>query len=333
MKTFNMALVGCGVISANHLNAVSKLNNVKVVALCDVEPERAEARREKFSLDCSIYTNYYEMLESEKLDAVHITTPHYLHFPMAKAALEKGINVFLEKPACISNAELDELMRIEKESSAKLCVSFQTRYNPATQLAKKIAAEDGGVLRAYASLFWNRDNAYYATGSWRGRMETEGGGVLINQAIHTLDFICCLMGKPVSVIASTSNHCLDKTKYDVEDTADGLVRFENGTTANFYATNSFPGNDNVSVVFYTKNHRVEVQSNKIYLDGYMINDPSLSAVYYGKQVYGNGHECLIAKYYEALENDTPVPIDLEGSQDPLRLLLAVYASNNKETPV
>ena len=91
MKQYKVALVGCGTISYNHLTALSKLDHVKVVALCDIKPEKAEERAAQFKLDCKIYTDYYEMLEKEELDAVHVTTPHYLHAPMTIAALEKDI--------------------------------------------------------------------------------------------------------------------------------------------------------------------------------------------------------------------------------------------------
>ena len=135
-KTFKIAIVGCGTISTNHLNAVKALENVKVVALCDVKRERAEAAAGKFELDAAIYTDYAEMLAKEELDSVHICTPHYLHAPMTIAALEKNINVFLEKPICISREEITMLIEAEKKSSGKVCVCFQNRFNPSVALAK-----------------------------------------------------------------------------------------------------------------------------------------------------------------------------------------------------
>ena len=114
MKQYNVALVGCGTISYNHLTALSKLENVMVVALCDIKPEKAETRKAEFNLDCKIYTDYYEMLANEKLDAVHVTTPHYLHAPMTIAALEKDIYVCLEKPMCINRDEIRALFEAEK---------------------------------------------------------------------------------------------------------------------------------------------------------------------------------------------------------------------------
>ena len=140
-KQFKVALVGCGTISYNHLTALSKLDNVSVVALCDTKPEKAEARRLEFSLECAIYTDYYEMLENESIDAVHVCTPHYLHAPMTIAALEKDIYVCLEKPMCINREEITMLLEAEKKSRASVTVSFQTRYNKANMIAKKIADE------------------------------------------------------------------------------------------------------------------------------------------------------------------------------------------------
>ena len=328
MKIYNVALVGCGTISYNHLTALSKLENVKVVALCDIKPEKAEARRDEFKLDCKIYTDYNEMLRSESLDAVHVATPHYLHAPMTIAALEKDIFVFLEKPMCISREEIAALLEAEKKSRASVTVSFQTRYNKANMIAKKIADEDG-IVSAYCSNFWQRTNEYYTESGWRGAYATEGGGVMINQAIHNIDHLIGLLGKPVALYATKSNH-KHKGIIEVEDTCEGMVEFENGLTGNFYATNAFTGASRTSIFVKTTNHMLEIRNNKLFIDDKLIEDAD-SAAFLGKEVYGNGHVILIKKFYEAIENGAEMPITLESAQWALRLLLAAYESNDERT--
>ena len=96
-KKVKIAIVGCGVISYNHLFSLVELDDVEITALCDVIPEKAQKRKEEFSLDSKIYTDYNTLLKSEKLDAIHICTPHHLHASMTTDALKYGINVFLEK--------------------------------------------------------------------------------------------------------------------------------------------------------------------------------------------------------------------------------------------
>ena len=327
-KTFKVALVGCGTISYNHLIALANLDNVKVVALCDTKPEKAEERKAEFNLCSKIYTDYYKMIDTEELDAIHITTPHYLHAPMAIAALERDIFVCLEKPMCISCEEIDALIEAEKRSRASVTVSFQTRYNQANIIAKKIAEEDG-IVSAYFSLFWQRTNEYYTESGWRGAYETEGGGVMINQAIHSVDHLISLLGKPIAITATTSNH-KHKGIIEVEDTCEGFVEFENGKTGNFYATNAFVGTSRTSIFVKTTNHELEIRNSKLYIDDKLVEDTE-TASYLGKEVYGDGHVMLIKKFYEAIENNSEMPITLESAQWPLKLLLAAYKSNDERT--
>ena len=255
-KIFRIALIGCGSISANHLNGLASNDNVEIVALCDIIPERAEARAKEYSVDCKIYTDYYDLLEKEQLDAVHICTPHYLHAPMTIAALEKDINVFLEKPACINTEEIKQMIEAEKKSRGIVCVSFQNRLNPSTLLAKKLIEEDGGADFAYGAIFWHRNASYYTDSGWRGKKETEGGGVMINQAIHTIDLLCQFLGTPKEVCATVSNHHL-KNVIDVEDSAEGIIYFENGKQASFYFTTDYPGRDTTMISISTKNQHFE----------------------------------------------------------------------------
>ena len=328
MKNYNIALVGCGTISFNHLTALSKLDYVKVVALCDIKPERAEARRAEFGLSAKIYTDYYEMLEKEKLDAVHIATPHYLHMPMTVAALERDIYVCLEKPICINREEIKILLEAEKKSRASVAVSFQTRYNTANVIAKKIADEDG-IVSAYCSIFWQRTNEYYTESGWRGAYATEGGGVMINQAIHSIDHLINLLGKPIAVTATKANH-KHKGIIEVEDTCEGMVEFENGLVGNFFATNAFRGTSRTSIFIKTNKRELEIRNSKLYIDDKLVEDTE-SAGYLGKEVYGNGHLTLIQKFYEAIETGSEMPITLESAQWALRLLLAAYESNDERT--
>ena len=330
---FNVALIGCGGIAVNHLQAIGYLDNVKVVALCDIKPEKAQALNEKFGLNAKIYTDYIEMLNTEKLDAIHVATPHYLHAPMTIEALNRDVNVFLEKPMCMTRQEIADMLDAEKNSNARACVCFQNRYNPSTLMAKKVAEEDGGAISAYGCIFWERTKPYYTESGWRGTYATEGGGVLINQAIHTLDLVCQFLGKPKKLWATKANHHL-KGVIEVEDSCEGLICFENGKRANFYATTSFEGRDATILYLVTeKKRRIQLQYSAVYVDGEKIEDPSLVSDFIGKECYGNGHMYMIENYYNALKNGKEMPVTLESAQYALRVLLASYKSNNEETNI
>ena len=331
-KLFNVALVGCGTIAPNHLDAISQNNMLKVVALCDLKTDKAEKMNERFNLGAKIYNDYFEMLNNEQIDSIHICTPHYLHAPMAIAALEKNINVFLEKPMCISNEEIAKLLEAEKLSKAKICVCFQNRFNPSPVLAKRICDADGGAIGAFGSVFWERTKEYYTLSGWRGSMETEGGGVMINQAIHTIDLLCYFLGIPQKICATKANHHL-KGVIDVEDSCEGLITFESGKTGNFYATTSFHGYDTTTVFIATKNHKIEIRSPYLYVDGQIVEDTNQTYSYVGKECYGNGHKYLIGEFYNALRDNKEVPVTLESAQYALRILLAAYNSYDNEINV
>lgn len=332
-KIYNVALVGCGTIAPNHIRALLAVPFVKIVALCDKTIEKAEKRKTEFSLEANIYDDFVTMLNSEKLDSVHIATPHYLHAPMAIEVLKRNINVFLEKPVCINADELEALKMAEAESEGSLCVCFQNRFNPSTILAERIANEDGGVKSAFGSVFWYRNEKYYTDSGWRGKYETEGGGVLINQAIHTLDLLCYYLGTPKTVTATIANHHL-KDIIEVEDSAEGIIEFDNGKKANFYATTAFDGKDATIVYLVTdKKRTIQIQYSGVYVNGVRVEDPSLVSDFMGKECYGNGHMYLIAKYYEALKDNAEMPVTLESAQYALRILLAAYKSENTETEI
>ena len=164
-------------------------------------------------------------------------------------------------------------------------------------------------------------------------MATEGGGAMINQAIHTIDLLCHFLGKPVSLTATTSNHHL-KGIIEVEDSCEGRITFESGRLANFYATTSFNTRDCTELCLITKNHRIDIREPYIYLDGRPVDDFEIEdSEYVGKMCYGHGHKYAIADFYDALAEGHAVPVSLESAQYALRIILAAYASNGEVTEI
>lgn len=324
-KKYKVALVGCGGISGNHLGPLVSNSLVEIVALCDVDLSRAAKKADDYSLDCNLYDSYDKLLDFEELDAVHIATPHYLHAPMAIAALERNINVFLEKPLGISEEDIEKILEAEKKSEGRVCVCFQNRFNPSTEIAKKLIEDDGGAKSAFASVVWSRSDAYYLDSGWRGKYSTEGGGVMINQAIHTLDLLRFIMGIPTAVIATTSNHT-HKSVIEVEDTAEGIITFEGGERANFYFTTTASGADSTSLIFNTENHKVEIKGNYVFLDDSLVDDNRFNSNFVGKACYGNSHGIIIDAFYEALSNNLPMPVSAEDAKWALKILLSSYKS-------
>ena len=319
MKT---ALIGCGAVSGNHLTALCKRADVKIAALCDIDLSRAEDARAQYAPDAKVYADYRAMLDEIKPDAVHIATPHHLHCEMTCEALARGISVFLEKPICISDDEIERMQEAEKQSAGRVCVCFQNRLNPSALAARELATTFGGVSSARASVTWNRGAEYYRSEDWRGKTATEGGGVLINQAIHELDLLIGFTGTPTTVSARTANHRHEGV-IEVEDTAELLIGFEGGATGFFTATTAF-GCDapNFLELFCKNGKRITLLGEKLYVNGVPTDVPGDGFSSPGKECWGAGHVRLIDLFYEALSNGLPMPVTLSSAAVPLRVLLA-----------
>ncbi len=329
MDTRKIAVVGCGAISATHVLAL-KAAGLEISALCDILPERARALSDKFELDAEIYTDYNELLQKARPYAVHICTPHYLHAPMCAQALRRDINVLCEKPLCISAAELDMLISLQKESRAALGVCHQNRYEPNMIKLRELAS--AGVRGGMGIVNWKRDKSYYRSGEWRGKKATEGGGVMINQALHTLDLLQWICGMPDYVTAHLSNDRLSGV-IEVEDTAAALFETENGRSFQFYATTSgsadFPAQIQIVTqdgkLYYADSHRLCGPC------GQMQSVDTGAGV--GKKEWGARHSALIADFYQKIGAGQPFPIDAAEAGRVLRLIFAMYLSDGRKIPV
>ena len=329
-KAFRVAVVGCGAICGNHINAIIG-SGEELVALCDINADASRAAAEKFSLNVNVYTDYEEMLDREKPDSVHICTPHYLHAKMSIAALERGINVLCEKPLCINRTEMEEVLRAAKKSSAAFGVCHQNRYEPSNIDLRRRAGES--PVAAFGSVVWKRDADYYASGDWRGKWLTEGGGVMINQALHTLDLLQWIAGMPVSVVAHISNDHL-KGEIEVEDTATALFETEDGRRLNFFATTSCGADFRATLQIRKADRTVLLADNSHLLENFVPVDLSCTdGAPATKAVWGAGHLRLISDFYRCLKNGEHFPIDAEEGAKVIRLILSMYESNGKRTTV
>lgn len=324
---FRTCIVGCGVISGNHIPSLLRLDDVEIVALCDIDVAKAESRKAEFNLSSAIYTDYLTMLDEMKPDAVHILTPHYLHTEMTLEALKRDVNVLLEKPTCIKIEDIEKLKEAERNSKARVCISFQTRYNETVQRAMEIVEADGGATSGYGTIVWNRNDDYYASGEWRGKWDTEGGGAMINQAIHTIDLLCLFLGKPEKVQAciATMRH---SPAVEVEDTCSCIIDFENGKRANLLVTTTFEGQDSTTLHIETASNVIEIRNAEIYLNSEKLETAGISE-YMGKKCYGNSHGILIEKFYNVLSVGGDMPITVADSENALRIILGAYKSNLK----
>jgi predicted dehydrogenase len=307
------------------------MENVKIVAVCDILIERAESLKNTYAPDAETFDDYIKMLDTVKPDVLHVCTPHYLHSEMAIAALKRNIHVLLEKPVSITMAQVDELLEAEKESKAKICISFQNRYLNRNKVAKELidSGKAGKVLFANGTVLWNRNAPYYVDSHWRGFMATEGGGVMINQAIHTLDLMLWMCGDPEKLTAMTANYHL-KDVIDVEDTASAYITFKSGAKGMFYATTANYTDSPISLEIICENMKLMLRDDDLYIDGVKqeLYDTALSSD--GKGYWGVGHMMLFNDFYKKITTDESMPIDVSEASKALRVLLAMYESKGNE---
>lgn len=324
-----IAIIGIGCIAQVHIQSILDCKE-EIVALCDVERSRCQAAAEKFGLQPKIYTDYIQMLDEGGFDCVHVCTPHYLHAEMCCACLRRNINVLTEKPLAISLEQLQEIENAVKASAATLGVCHQRRFEDSMRYVKDVFTKEEAVA-GQGTLCWARDKAYYASGAWRGKWATEGGGVAINQALHTLDLLLWICGMPVSVIGHTANDTL-KDSIEVEDTVSAIFRLENGGKFIFNATNGCNASFPVIISAMSKNTRITVTDEWALSNGsYVKKEEELRQ--FGKVEWGVGHTKLIKNFYECLKSGEKFLIDFYEGQKVVKLILALYASNGQEVQI
>ncbi len=326
---FKTAIVGCGSISKTHIDALKNTENTEIIAFCDSNENNLNKAVQEHGGNG--YTSLEEMLDKEKIDVVHICTPHYLHVPMAIEALKRNVNVLMEKPVAISYEQYRELENAEKNSDARLGICFQNRYNESVIKTKEYLDSNtfGKVLGARAIVTWCRNESYYINSGWRGQLEKEGGGVLINQSIHTLDLATYLLGTPNKVSAMSANFHL-KGVINEEDTVSAFLEYEDKTVI-FFATTAYCKSSPIILEIVCEQATLRIEGNTLkisHADGHseFVNCKTEKVV--GKACWGAGHRFLISDYYNRLENGTDFPVTLESSKPSFDTMMAIYNSAN-----
>lgn len=220
------AIIGAGAgIANNHLDALAHLPGTQIVGMADVVPTIGTQRAE--TVGCAFFLDHREMLAAVSPDIVVICTPHPLHPPLALDCFAAGAHVLVEKPIAVEVAEADAMISAAEVAGRVLAVNFQERFRPEVEAARRLIAAGalGDLVRVLCVEPWFRTAAYYRSAAWRGSWSNEGGGVLMNQAPHTLDRLCYLAGEPGTVWGwtRTLRHTIE-----TEDTAQAMLVYPNG---------------------------------------------------------------------------------------------------------
>jgi predicted dehydrogenase len=246
VEPLKLGMIGVGQMGSAHTRAMAPLEEVRVVAVADVDAARARAVGE--AVGARAFTDAHALIRRGGVEAVLIATPHTVHAPLALYAAQRGVHVLSEKPLAISAAAADRVIATCQDHGVLLGVMFQQRTDPSWRTIKRLV--EGGLLGAVYRLSLvttaYRPQAYYASAAWRGTWAGEGGGVLMNQAPHALDLFLWIGGMPQAVqgLAATRLH-----RIAVEDVALALCTYGQGKVGWLYATTAeVAGSDRLEVV-------------------------------------------------------------------------------------
>lgn len=331
----NVGLVGCGNIGSLHASILSDMHSdvnndtlIKSVAFTDFDISKATDFSKKYMGGMAhSYSSLEEMLDNEDLQVVHICTPHYLHVPMAKMCLDRNINVLMEKPPAMNREEFETLKLSQSKSHSKLGIVFQNRYNPTTQIVDDLLQSNkiGSLNGARTFVTWNRGADYYTKSGWRGKLSTEGGGVLINQSIHTLDLLCRWLGPCTGVRGSVHNHHLQGIT-EVEDTLEASLSFSD-KTALFYATTGYVEDSPVIIELHGSQGKIRIESDTVTLHTgdkeCIIKAGSLDG-HGGKTYWGAGHEACIRDFYNCIKKGSAFQNELLSVEKTMDAMMKIY---------
>ena len=236
--------VGAGILSA-HLPALQGLGTITVVGAADVNPTLGQAAATQ--LGCPFFADHRTMLAETKPDVTVILTPHPYHATLAIDALNAGSHVLVEKPMAVQVAEADAMIAAAKQNERLIAVNFQQRFRPEIVAARQLidSGRLGTIQRVTQIEPWLRTVTYYKSAGWRGTWQGEGGGVLMNQAPHSLDLLCYLAGLPSRVVAwnRTLRH-----QIQVEDTSMAMLEWANGALGSIFFSTAEAGLRRMEIV-------------------------------------------------------------------------------------
>ncbi len=334
MEKLKIAVIGCGNISVMHLDSIKAFDDAELVAVCDVKEDRAIVASQKYG--GKVYTDYKKMFECEKLDAVHICLPHYLHVPVSIDAFKAGINVLSEKPMSIKYEDAVKAVEIAEECGVLYGVIFQCRYNAPSQLVKQriLDGKLGPVKCGRTTLTWYRPDNYYDHSDWKGTWDKEGGGVIIDQAIHSIDLANWMIGsKPVEVQSTLHNR--NHEIMVVEDTGEGLIKYENGALLSFYAMNNYLCDEPIEIRLLCENGKAIFSYDEAtvrYKDGTVetaTNKPEDMFEYTGgKDYWGFQHAVQIRQFYNAVKGEEELEISGKEALKIQNVICQIYDNND-----
>ncbi|MFA5035827.1 MAG: Gfo/Idh/MocA family oxidoreductase [Candidatus Izemoplasmatales bacterium] len=337
------ALIGCGRISPNHINAAIN-NELDIVSLCDLDAQKALHHIKNFNLGTGIkvYTDFKEMIRNENIDLISIATESGNHAEIAKYCIIMGINLIIEKPIALSLQDADEIIKLSIEHDIVVSACHQNRFNKSVQKIREAIEQNrfGKLFHGTAHIRWNRGQDYYTQAPWRGTW-AQDGGALMNQCIHNIDLLRWMMGNEIQeVFAYTDN--LNHSFIETEDLGVALVKFMNGAYGIIEGTtNVYPKNLEETLYIFGEKGTVKAGGKSVNIieewffgDNLDIADEvKINCNENPPTVYGFGHTPLFADVISAIKEHRPPYVTAEDGRRALELVLGIYKSAIEGKPI
>ena len=334
------ALIGCGRIAPNHLEAAVN-NKLEIVGICDIVLEHMDILLEKVGMtnaDFNKYTDYHEMLEKEKPELVAIATESGEHAKIALDCLDMGCNLIIEKPIALSLEDADKIIAKAEEKGLVVCANHQNRFNKSIQKIRQ-AVENGQLgkmLYGTAHIRWNRGKDYYTQAPWRGTWAQDGGS-LMNQCIHNIDLLRWMMGDEVTEVCAYTDN-LNHDYIEAEDLGIAIVKFKSGAYGIIEGTTDvYPKNLEETLYLFGQKGTIKAGGKSVNIieewilenqeeDSEKIKNENSEMP---KNIYGFGHTPLYKDVIHSIETHTQPLVDAKAGKRALEMVLA----NNRLLPV
>lgn len=334
--TLKFGIVGCGTIARVYASAIMEIEGSCISDVFDVNPQCGGWFAQEQGAK---YHATYESLLQSSVDAVCICTPSGLHASQIVQASEAGKQVVVEKPIGITMDQLDQISAACKKNGTKLCAISQMYFSDSVQKVKKCIQEGrlGKLLLCEVSMKYYRSEEYYLKGGWRGTMEMDGGGALMNQGIHGISLMLLLMGdvKSVSAYTRTLLHHIE-----AEDTAVASIEFANGALGSVIATTSLNHSSPRKIDIYGSKGHIQLTESQITcweIEGEGKPDveteigPGASSD--PTNFASDLHRLQLLDFIEAVEQNRRPLLDETIGRKPVELILAIYRSSQNQKPI
>lgn len=339
-EVIHFGITGLGNIASTHARAILNHESAKVTAAFSRSVENRQKFSDEFGLP--VYETFEELLTHQPLDAVTICTPTGTHLEYGVKAAEAGKHVVVEKPIEVDVAKGRRLIDSCRQNGVKLAVIYQNRFSEGAVRVKEVLEKGliGKPIMGRAAVKWFRDQEYYRSSNWRGTLNLDGGGAVINQAVHTLDLLTWLLGEAeaVSAYKGTFTH----ENIEAEDNAVAIIRFKSGLLSVFEASTSIvPAQPRKIEIHGTTGTVVLTDDEAVVLLG---SGPGQNKIE-GRQEVGSGatdplkglgfqnHALQYIQIIAAIKSDKEPVVSGEESLQSLAIVESIYRSSELKREV